>query len=88
MAYAAHYAMGVQPVFDMFRTVTGAGPVVAWDQRLPRARRAIRVQRWRRANRRAQAAGEGARPLKTDVSLTRLKRLLVLARRGANRDDE
>jgi len=28
LAYYAHYAMGVQPLFDAFRVVTGASPVV------------------------------------------------------------
>lgn len=36
LAYAVHYAMGVQPVFDVFRTVTGAGPVVPWRERWER----------------------------------------------------
>ena len=34
LQYFAHYLMGVQPIFDVFRTVTGAGPVVPWSQRL------------------------------------------------------
>jgi hypothetical protein len=33
LAYYTHYAMGVQPVFDVFRTLTGAGPKVPWADR-------------------------------------------------------
>jgi hypothetical protein len=33
LCYYTHYAMGVQPVFDVFRTVTGAPPVVPWGER-------------------------------------------------------
>ena len=32
--YAVHYAMGVQPVYDIFRSVTGATPRVPWSERL------------------------------------------------------
>ena len=37
-AYAAHYAMGVQPVFDGFRIATGAPPVVPVRERVAAAR--------------------------------------------------
>ena len=33
LCYYTHYAMGVQPIFDVFRTVTGAPPVVPWGER-------------------------------------------------------
>jgi len=39
LAYYTHWGMGVQPVFDMFRTVTGAPPVVPWSERLRPGRR-------------------------------------------------
>ena len=34
LAYYAHWTMGVQPVFDVFRSVTGATPVMTLPQRL------------------------------------------------------
>jgi len=34
LCYYAHWTMGVQPVFDVFRSITGAPPVVPWEQRL------------------------------------------------------
>ena len=34
LAYYTHYAMGIQPVFDAFRSATGAEPVVEWSDRL------------------------------------------------------
>ena len=34
LAYYAHWTMGVQPVFDVFRSVTGAAPVMTLPQRL------------------------------------------------------
>jgi len=34
LAYYTHYLMGVQPVFDAFRSVTGAPPVQPWSKRL------------------------------------------------------
>ena len=37
-AYAAHYAMGFQPVFDGFRIATGAPPVVPVRERVAAAR--------------------------------------------------
>jgi len=43
LAYYTHFAMGVQPVFDVFRTVTGAGPEVPWDQRFAMSWRGSRV---------------------------------------------
>ena len=35
--------MGTQPVFDVFRTVTGAEPKVPWPTRLSRTARVVRV---------------------------------------------
>lgn len=34
LCYALHYAMGTQPIFDVFRIVTGAGPVTPWNEQL------------------------------------------------------
>ena len=34
LAYYAHYGMGVQPVFDAFRKLTGAEPVIEWSDGL------------------------------------------------------
>mmetsp|Transcript_25531 Transcript_25531/g.46780 ORF Transcript_25531/g.46780 Transcript_25531/m.46780 type:complete len:315 (+) Transcript_25531:2-946(+) len=33
-AYAVHYAMSTQPLFDVIRTVTGRGPTIPWKKRL------------------------------------------------------
>ena len=75
LAYAVHYAMGVQPIFDVFRTVTGAGPVVPWRERWDRglghgsrvarlsARRAAKASRraWSEADRGLQQReGDGS----------------------------
>ena len=52
LAYRLHYGMGVQPVFDMFRSVTGAPPVTPWRARLTRLSRSAKqvcVVRSRRA---------------------------------------
>lgn len=32
--YYLHYLMGVQPIFDVFRSVTGATPKKPWGERL------------------------------------------------------
>lgn len=42
-AYYLHYSFGVQPVFDVFRTVTGAEPKVPWSERASRAGRVARI---------------------------------------------
>jgi len=40
LAYYGHYAMGIQPVFDVFRALTGAEPVIPWNDKLSTAQRA------------------------------------------------
>ena len=43
LAYYAHYGMGIQPIFDVFRSLTGADPVIEWDeQRLLSAKKPTR----------------------------------------------
>jgi hypothetical protein len=45
-SYWAHWTMGVNdpvPIFDVFRTVTGAGPKIPWDERFQRSRRNLQV---------------------------------------------
>lgn len=42
-AYYLHYGMGVQPVFDVFRTVTGAEPKVPWSTRIERTGRVLKL---------------------------------------------
>ena len=39
LAYYTHYAMGIQPVFDAFRSATGAEPVIEWSDRLTTAQK-------------------------------------------------
>ena len=53
LAYGVHYLMGVQPIFDGFRIVTGAPPVRTPRERVDRAVRALRVtgRRTRRGDR-------------------------------------
>ena len=31
LLYWLHYAMGIQPVFDVFRSLTGAEPEIPWS---------------------------------------------------------
>ena len=57
LAYYTHYAMGVQPVFDVFRTVTGAGPKVPWSERFDR--RALKVGGERASRGMSGATGSG-----------------------------
>lgn len=42
LAYYTHYGMGIQPVFDAFRSATGAEPVIEWSDRLTTAEKAPR----------------------------------------------
>ena len=42
-SYYLHYLMGTQPIFDVFRTITGAGPKVPWPDRWDRSQRVMRV---------------------------------------------
>ena len=45
-SYWVHWTMGVNhpvPIFDVFRTVTGAGPKIPWDERFKRSRRNLQA---------------------------------------------
>ena len=59
LAYAAHYAMGVQPVYDAFRVITGAGKVEEWSDR-PSEAQVLKARLAKKAAERAERAAERA----------------------------
>lgn len=67
LAYYAHWAMGVQPVFDMFRYVTGAPPVQTLEERLAHSSRVLTLQ-GKRTQRTLKRVAASARQYGADPS--------------------
>ena len=62
VTYAAHWCMGVNhpvPIFDAFRSLTGAEPKVPWPERLSSGGRQLRIA----GKKSARAASRAARAL-------------------------